>query len=168
MTHNNLVEKINELLKASIEALGYRLVDVDILGKTDLTLQIFVERLSGEPVVVQDCAIISQHISAILDVEDVIESSYILEVSSPGIDRVLTSAQDFQTYLGFEMRVKVIERIDGRRNFRGRLIAVEGEQVVIRVDNQEHKIALSNIERAKLVLTDDLIAFSNESNKTEH
>ena len=99
MTHNNLVEKINELLKTSIEALGYRLVDVDILGKTDLTLQIFVERLSGEPVVVQDCAIISRHISAILDVEDVIESSYILEVSSPGIDRVLTSAQDFQTFV---------------------------------------------------------------------
>ena len=168
MSGKNLIEKISRLLVDSIEALGFRLVDIEVRGSTDLTLQIFIERLSGEPLVVEDCAIVSRHISAILDVEDLIESSYVLEVSSPGIDKNLHTVQDFQTYLGFEARVKVIERVENRRNFRGRIVAAEEDMLTIRVENVEYKIALSNIEKAKLILTDDLIAFSNDSNQTKH
>jgi len=168
MKHRALITKINELLSESIKALGYTLIDVEILGKVDLTLQLFIEHLSGEPVTVDDCSIVSRHVSAILDVEDVIEASYLLEVSSPGIDRVLKKLSDFEAYLGFEVKVKVIERIDGRRSYRGKLLNLDQDQITIRVDNQDHVIAISNIEHAKPVLTKELIEFAYSKTKTKH
>lgn len=168
MKHNSLKAKIDAALSESVEALGYRLVNVEILGKSDLTVQLFVEKLSGGSMTLEDCSTVSKHVSAILDVEDMIESAYMLEVSSPGIDKILTTKEDFETYLGFEIKIKVIERIEGRRSYKGQLLKIEDDQLIIRVDNQDHMIALSNIEHAKLILTNDLIEFSRSTTKTEH
>jgi len=117
------------------------------------------ERRDRQPMTVEDCAEISRSVSALLDVEDPIPSAYSLEVSSPGIDRPLTRAQDFERFAGFEAKVETHRPVDGRKRFRGRLLGLdEASQVRLEIETQEVLIPYADIHRAKLVLTDDLIA----------
>ncbi len=121
-----------------------------------------VERRDGRTVTVGDCAAISRAVSAVLDVEDPVSGPYTLEVSSPGIDRPLVRLKDFERFAGFEARVETNRPIDGRRRFRGRLLGVEGETVRIRVEDATTDLPYVDIQRAKLILTDDLLAASQE------
>ena len=107
---------------------------------------------------VDDCADVSRALSAVLDVEDPIESSYTLEVSSPGIDRPLTRLADFERFAGHEAAVELTEPVEGQRRFKGRLLGVSGEEVRIAGAEREIKLPARKIRRAKLVLTDELLA----------
>ena len=113
---------------------------------------------------VEDCARISRDISTILDAEDPISDPYTLEVSSPGIDRPLVKLQDFTRFAGFEARLDTRVAIVDRKRFRGILRDVVGETIIIAVDGENYEIPFGDILRAKLVLTDELIAAS----QTEH
>jgi ribosome maturation factor RimP len=109
---------------------------------------------------VDDCARISRAVSAVLDVEDPISGEYVLEVSSPGIDRPLTRLKDFARWEGYEVRLETDEPIDGRRRFRGTLEGVRDGEVLLAIPEGTIGLAYGMIADAKLVLTDALIAES--------
>jgi ribosome maturation factor RimP len=151
-------ETIATAVEPAMAAAGYRLVRVAFTGGRRATLQIMAERTDEQPMTVEDCARLSHTISALLDVADPIGPSYMLEVSSPGLDRPLLKRQDFERFAGFEARLEVREPIAGRKRFRGRLKGVEGDDIAVEMDGETWRLPLNGLARAKLVLTDDLIA----------
>ena len=160
--------ELEQLFAPSLEALGYDVVRVTMGGAVKMrTLQVMAERKDRRNMTVEDCAEVSRVLSALLDVEDPIQGSYSLEVSSPGIDRPLVRPEDYTRFAGFEARVETRQPIEGRRRFRGRLKGVEDDRVIMNVMDVEDSavaiaIPLSDIERAKLVLTDELIKKSTQ------
>ncbi len=161
----NLPQRVEDLIGPTVEDLGYAVVRVQISGQQRLRLQVMVERLDGRPVVVDDCAELSRSISAVLDVEDPIDRAYVLEVSSPGIDRPLVRPDDYIRFAGFEAKVELGRPLDGRRRFRGRLLGLAGDAVRMRIDDAEVDLPYADIAKAKLVLTDDLLAAAEDVTK---
>jgi ribosome maturation factor RimP len=157
---NGLVDsgKIEALIAPSLEAMGYRVVRVAVTGGRRATLQVMAERVDDKAMTVEDCADISRTVSALLDVADPIATAYTLEVSSPGIDRPLVRREDFARFAGFEAKVELTAPVDGRRRFRGKLLGVEGDEVRLLVDAAPVALPLATVVRAKLVLTDELLA----------
>lgn len=157
---------VAQLIEPSLESMGYELVRVQINGgASDMCLQIMAERRDRVEMNVEDCASISRNISTILDVEDPISEAYTLEVSSPGMDRPLVRLEDFTRFAGFEARIDTRTAIVDRKRFRGKLEGVDGETVLIEVDGETYEIPFGDILRAKLVLTDELIAASQKARK---
>jgi len=107
---------------------------------------------------VEDCALISRNISALIDVEDPIEGTYALEVGSPGIDRPLTRLKDFEVWAGHDAKLETAELIDGRKRFRGLLAGIEEDEVLIEIDEGTIGLKFDWLVDAKLVMTDALIA----------
>ncbi|WJS85108.1 ribosome maturation factor RimP [Paracoccus sp. TOH] len=153
--------RLAEIISPVIEDLGFELVRIRLQGGKTATLQIMADRPEGG-INVDDCADISTAVSAVLDVEDPLEDAYHLEVSSPGIDRPLTRLKDFALFEGYEARLETNQPIDGRKRFKGVLAGVEGEEVLLNIDEggETHTIGLNFdwLSDAKLVLTDELIA----------
>jgi ribosome maturation factor RimP len=153
-------QQIAGIIEPSLDAMGYRLVRVALLGPRRATLQVMAERRDEAAMTVEDCAEISRSISALLDVADPIAGAYTLEVSSPGIDRPLVRPEDYDRFAGFEARIDLAEPLDGRKRFRGRLLGRSGEDVRLLADIGEVSLPLPSIARAKLVITDDLLALA--------
>lgn len=150
---------IEALVAPALAAMGYNVVRIQLSGQQRKRLQVMIERSDRRAIVVDDCAEVSRALSAILDVEDPIPGAYTLEVSSPGIDRPLVRADDFDRFAGFAARVELGRPLDGRRRFTGRIVGVEDGQVRLRLESEEDVgLPVADILRAKLVLTDDLIA----------
>ena len=149
-------QRIAEIINPVIEDMGFELVRIRLMGGQTKTLQIMADRPTGG-IEVDDCADISTAVSAIMDVEDPITDPYTLEVSSPGIDRPLTRLKDFETFEGYEVKLETADMIDGRRRFRGELAGVEGDEVLINVEEGTIGLEFTWLSEAKLVLTDDLI-----------
>jgi ribosome maturation factor RimP len=159
--------RIAAMIEPSLEAMGYSLVRVAHTGGRRPTLQIMAERRDGAGMTVADCEEISRNVSALLDVQDPIASSYMLEVSSPGIDRPLVRPQDYDRFAGFEAKLELGHGIEGRKRFRGRLVGRAGETVRLATEAGEVELPLGDVVRAKLVLTDDLLAAAQQ-NKITH
>jgi ribosome maturation factor RimP len=157
---------IETLLAPSLEAMGYRVVRVAFTGGRQATLQIMAERTDEAAMTVDDCAIISRNVSAMLDVADPIATSYMLEISSPGIDRPLVRREDYQRFAGFEAKVELSHPHDGRRRFRGLLKGLEGDAIQLDLGAETVKLPLAAIARARLVLSDALIAATNRNTRT--
>lgn len=154
-----LSQRIEQLISPSLAAMGYELVRVRLEGSgRGRTLQIMAERADREEMTVEDCAAISRDISAIIDVEDPIPGAFTLEVSSPGVDRPLVRLGDYDRFSGLEAKLETREPIDGRRRFQGRLAGCEGDRVRIECAGEEAVVPFDCISKAKLVLTDELIA----------
>ncbi|MEK7687481.1 MAG: ribosome maturation factor RimP [Pseudomonadota bacterium] len=152
----DLLRRIEDIVAPTIVGMGYELVRVHM--SRGGTLQIMVEPADGRPMDVEDCAVVSRALSAVLDVEDPISSAYTLEVSSPGIDRPLTRPKDYSRWAGHVARLETAEPVDGRRRFKGTLLGLEGDVVRLRLeDGQETGVPLSAVTRAKLEMTDALI-----------
>ena len=153
--------RLAEIITPVIEDLGFELVRVRLQGGKTATLQIMADRPEGG-INVDDCGDISTAVSAVLDVEDPIEDNYRLEVSSPGIDRPLTRIKDFVTFEGYEVRLETNQPIDGRKRFKGVLAGVEGDEVLLNIDEagttQTIGLNFDWLSDAKLLLTDELIA----------
>ncbi len=153
--------RLAEIVTPAIEGLGFELVRIRLMGGKTRTLQIMADRPDGG-IEVEDCARISTAVSAVLDVEDPIEEAYILEVSSPGIDRPLTRLKDFAMWDGYEARLETTELIDGRRRFKGTLAGTEDDEVLIEIEEGGKTVTIGLkfdwLSDAKLVLTDELIA----------
>ena len=147
------------IVTPTLEGMGYELVRLMLAGGREGRLQIMAERRDSGTMSVEDCAQLSRTLSAVLDVEDPIPGAYTLEVSSPGIDRPLTRPKDYVRWAGHIARIETSEPIDGRRRFKGVLLGLEGEDVKVRLEEGgETKVPLPLVQRAKLVLTDELIA----------
>ena len=149
--------RIAQTIEPSLEAMGYRLVRVVITSGRRATLQVMAERLDDQPMTVDDCAQISHSVSALLDIADPIPGAYMLEISSPGIDRPLVRTEDYDRFTGFEAKIELARPIDGRKRFRGRLLGTSRGNVRLATETGETELPLDAVGRAKLVLTDDLI-----------
>jgi len=149
---------VERLIAPSLSAAGFEIVRVVFLGGPSGTLQVMIERGDRRALSVDDCVEVSRTVSALLDVEDVIAGPYTLEVSSPGIDRPLTRPADFDRFAGFEAKLETRAPIDGRKRFRGRLLGLDGDRVRIVTPEGESLLPLNELQKAKLVLTDELIA----------
>jgi ribosome maturation factor RimP len=157
------VAELERLIEPIAEAMGYAIVRVRLTGANRPVLQVMAERADGT-MDVDDCAKLSRAISAAFEEDDPIESEYVLEVSSPGIDRPLTRRRDFEAYAGHEARLELKYPLDGRKRLRGTLRGLKGEDVLVEADlgpeqgRGEIAVPYMSIGEAKLVLTDDLIA----------
>lgn len=152
--------RIGGIIGPTLDGMGYELVRVQMLGTQRRTLQVMAERRDRRPMTVEDCADISRAVSAVLDVADPIRGAYTLEVSSPGIDRPLVRPEDFERFAGFEAKVETSRIVGGRRRFRGRLVGLSptGDVRMTTDDGEDLDLPFAEIDKAKLVLTDDLIA----------
>lgn len=148
--------RMAEIITPVIEDMGYELVRVRLMGGKSTMLQIMADKPEGG-IEVDDCAEISNAVSAVLDVEDPIADEYTLEVSSPGIDRPLTRLKDFDTFAGYEAKLETAELIDGRKRFKGELAGTEGDEVLINIEEGTIGLKFDWLVEAKLVLTDELI-----------
>ena len=155
-----------------LESLGFRLVRVLITGSTDRIVQIMAERPDGS-ISIDDCETISRGLSPVLDVADTVAGKYRLEISSPGIDRPLVRASDFEDWSGHEAKIELKEPVDGRKRFKGVLEGFEDGEVRINADvgdlgRQHLGFPVSLIADAKLVLTDELIREALTRAKKRH
>jgi ribosome maturation factor RimP len=148
---------LEPIIEPAVEAAGFRLVRLRLMGGHVKTLQIMAERPDGT-MNVEDCATLARALQDFLEKEDPIEGDFELEVSSPGIDRPLTRIADFARWAGHEARLDLHTPIDGRKRFRGTLLGLEGQDVTIQSQNQRLAVPFMQIAEAKLVLTDALIA----------
>ncbi|MCB1365904.1 MAG: ribosome maturation factor RimP [Rhodobacteraceae bacterium] len=148
--------RIAEIITPAIEDLGFELVRVRLMSGKSTILQIMTDRPDGG-IEVDECAAVSNAVSAVLDVEDPILDAYTLEVSSPGIDRPLTRLKDFDAFEGYEAKLETAEPIDGRRRFKGELAGIDGDEVLINVEEGTIGLKFDWLSEAKLVLTDELI-----------
>lgn len=156
-------DRIARLIAPTLDGMGYELVRVQLSGgRGRQTLQIMAERQDRAGMTVEDCADISRAVSAVLDVEDPLPGAYELEVSSPGIDRPLTRLEDYTRFAGFEAKLELSAPTDGRKRFRGRLKGVTGDRVAIETEDGELEVPFGSIQRAKLVLTDELLAAARD------
>lgn len=159
----DLISRIEAVIAPTAQAMGFELVRIRYGGGTRPVLQIMAERENGE-MSVEDCAQLSRTVSALLDVEDPISDEYVLEVSSPGIDRPLTRPKDFARYTGHIAKLEVAPPVNGQRRFRGTLAGLTGAAQDVLCLTPEAgeavEIPLAQIARAQLVLTDALIAES--------
>lgn len=146
----SLEERLTEMLAPSVEDLGYELVGIEYVraGKHS-TLRVYIDHEDG--ILVDDCATVSHQVSAIMDVEDPITNEYTLEVSSPGLERPLFTAQQYAAFVGEEVKVQLRMPIQNRRKWKGVITAVEGEIITLTVDGKEERLALSNIQKANIV-----------------
>ncbi|HWJ20625.1 MAG TPA: ribosome maturation factor RimP [Geobacterales bacterium] len=157
--------EIGALVEPVLEDMGFRLVRVVMSRRDGGTIQIMADKAGGT-INVDDCASISRRLSPLLDAHDPIEGRYFLEVSSPGIDRILVRPSDFEDWAGFETKVELKELIDGRRRFRGILEGYENGEMLLQVRLDEESepqtigLPVDLIQDAKLVLTDELIRAS--------
>ncbi len=143
-------EHLKDLLRPAIEALGCELWGLEYFTQGNKSsLVIFIEREDG--VGVEHCEQVSRQVSAILDVEDPITGEYRLEVSSPGWDRPLYTLEQFQRFVGEQVKVRLKVPMEGRRNFSGRLNGVEGDEVVVQVDDEEFLLPIETIDKANVV-----------------
>jgi ribosome maturation factor RimP len=157
--HEGLEARIANTILPSLRQMGYELVRVQVSGKERPTVQVMADRADGEPFLVEDCEAISHAIGAVLDVEDPIRGEWMLEVSSAGIDRPLTRAKDWNRFAGHVATVELVVPQDGRKRFRGIALGADAETARVKLeDGNEVAFPRGNIRKAKLVLTDELIA----------
>ncbi len=150
-------QAIVKLIEPSLTAMGYRVVRAVVTGGRRAILQIMVERIDEAPLTLDDCTAISRSVSALLDVADPIPGTYTLEISSPGIDRPLVRAEDYDRFSGFEARIDLTAPVEGRKRFRGRLLGTADGDIRLVTEGGEKRLPLAAVARAKLVLTDELI-----------
>jgi ribosome maturation factor RimP len=143
-------EVLQSIIEPVIMALGFQLWGLEYLGQGRHTLlRIYIDKEGG--INIEDCAEASRHISSILDVEDPISNEYTLEVSSPGLDRVLFTLKQFESHFGDVIKVRLTESFAGRRNFSGILKTIADEEVVLIVGEEEFSIPYELVEKANVV-----------------
>lgn len=150
-----------DLLDPVAEAAGYEIVRLRMMGGTQRRrLQVMAERPEDGEMSVEDCARLARALSEVLDAADPVPGEYLLEVSSPGIDRPLTRLKDFETYEGLEARIELDRLADNRKRFKGELAGIEGDNIAINMEDDPDNTALvpfAWVIDAKLVLSDELM-----------
>ncbi|MCP5162707.1 MAG: ribosome maturation factor RimP [Hahellaceae bacterium] len=141
---------LDELIRPVVEGLGYECWGIEFIaqGKNSL-LRIYIDKEAG--ILLEDCEVVSRQVSGVLDVEDPISEEYTLEVSSPGMDRPLFTLSQYQRWVGSVVQLKLRMAFEGRRKYKGLLKDVEGEDIVLVVDDHEYLLPLDSIEKANVV-----------------
>ena len=157
----DLCQKIQEMIEPSLTHLGYEIVRILLQGGDVKTVQVMVERIDRKDMTLDDCEKVSRTVSALLDVDDPFSSRYVLEISSPGIDRPLIKALDYVRFAGFDAKMETLVPLKGRRRFKGKILGLTDDEKSVRLDAEEGEVSieLENISKAKLILTDDLLKY---------
>lgn len=143
-------QKLTELLRPAVEEVGKTLLGIEFISAgNNSILRLFIDHENG--INVDDCAEVSRQVGALLDVEDPISSEYNLEVSSPGVDRPLFELAHFQEVIGETVNVKLSMPLNGRRKFKGPLVAIENDALIVEVDSIDYELLISNVDKANLV-----------------
>lgn len=141
--------RLRDMLEPAAEAVGYELIDVEIVGRgSDAVLRVYIDAPGG--ITVDDCAQASRQISAVLDLEDPIAGQYALEVSSPGLDRPLVKAEHFERVIGQKVKVTMRDYHMGRRRFAGELTGVTDKLAQVDVDGEVYELPIDDMDRARL------------------
>jgi len=154
----HLTDHIEKLLEPVLAAYGYGLVRVYLSGAQRPVLQIMIEHFDDSAITVDDCARVSRIVSTHIDVDNPIQSTFVLEVSSPGLDRPLVKPKDYQRFCGYEIVVMLTVLLNGRKRFVGRLEKATDEEIILtyKADNSENlveqKIRIADIKTAKLYI----------------
>ncbi len=157
--HLGLEARISAVIEPTLAHMGYEIVRVAVLGRDQPTVQVMADRADGALINIDDCERISEVVSATLDVEDIIKTRWTLEVSSAGIDRPLTRVKDWNRFTGHQARAETHMPIGGRKRFTGVVLGADDVHGRLRLDDgTEVALPLADLRRAKLVLTDALIA----------
>ena len=156
--HSGLEGRIAATIAPALLHMGYELVRVLVLGRERPTVQVMADRADGALITVSDCENITHQVSAMLDVDDPLPGAWTLELSSAGIDRPLTRLKDWVRFAGHQARVEMLMPVEGRRRFTGTILGADADAVRIRVETEEFSLPMGDIRRAKLMLTDELIA----------
>jgi ribosome maturation factor RimP len=148
-----------ELLDPVAEAAGYAIVRLRLMGGERRRLQVMAERPSDGDMGIDDCTKLSKAVSEVLDAAEVVKGEFVLEISSPGIDRPLTRLHDFETYEGYEARIELDRMAEGRKRFKGELAGVDDGNIAIDLEGEDHTalIPFAWVIDAKLVMTDALM-----------
>ncbi len=151
---------LQDMLEPIIDDLGYETVRILTIGQVNPTLQVMIDVKDGSrDITVDDCAKVSRAISTVLDEKDPIKDKYSLEVSSPGLDRPLTKPEHFARFVGYTAKVETINEVDKRKRIKGEILSLdENNNVHMDMDGKEFVIAFDNIAKAKIVITDELLA----------
>ncbi len=143
-------QKLTELLRPAVEETGKSLLGIEYISAgNNSILRLFIDHENG--IDVDDCAEVSRQVGALLDVEDPISSEYNLEVSSPGVDRPLFEIAHFQAVVGEIVNIKLSIPLNGRRKFKGPLVAIENNNLIIEVDSIDYELPIGNVDKANLV-----------------
>ena len=154
----DICNKIATEIEPTLNDMGYDLVRVALNGNETKVLQVMAERKDRVDMTVDDCADVSRAVSALLDVSDPFAGRYTLEVSSPGLDRPLVRAEDYARFKGDIAKIELNHEINGRKRFKGTLKGLENNNtVVFDFEGTEMKVPFADIQKAKLMLTDELI-----------
>lgn len=157
--HAGLDARIAAAIAPTLADMGYELVRVLILGRERPTVQVMADRADGSQIAVEDCERITHAVGAVLDVDDPLPGAWTLEISSAGIDRPLCRVKDWVRFAGHQARVEMLAPLDGRRRFNGTILGADADAARLRLeDGVEVFLPLADVRRAKLVLTDALIA----------
>ncbi len=141
--------QVVNVIEPVVTGLGYELVGAEFgQAENGTTLRVYIDKPEG--IVMEDCAAVSRQLNAVLDVEDTIKSAYLLEVSSPGVDRPLFTEAQFSAQIGQDVRVRLTDGVGGRRNFKGPLIAVKDGVAIVEVDGIDYELTISDIEQAHI------------------
>ncbi|ARD23432.1 MULTISPECIES: ribosome maturation factor RimP [Shewanella] len=145
-----LETKLTEMLTVPVEALGFQLWGIEFVhaGRHSI-LRVFIDGENG--INIEDCAEASRQVSAVLDVEDPISTEYTLEVSSPGVDRPLFTAEQYAAYIGEDAKVQLTMPVAGSRNLKGAITAIEGQMLTITVDGEDLIVALDNVRKGNII-----------------
>ena len=146
---SDLRDRLIGMLEPELAAIGYELVELEYKGRGKAGLvRLYIDRPDG--VGLDDCERVSRRVSALLDVEDPVPGQYDLEVSSPGLDRPLRTAEHYRRFVGETVKVQTVRPLEGRRRFKGPLVGFDGETLRVAVDGVERAIPLEAVERASL------------------
>lgn len=167
-TKTDLDARVLTIVEPIAADLGLRIVRLRVMAGRRPVLQIMAERKSDGQMNVSDCEALSRASSAALEVEDPIRDAYVLEVSSPGLERPLTSLEDFKHYSGYLARLELDRLVEGRKRFRGVLAGIDGENIDIDLDGEKEtaQIPFAWVSEAKLLITDALIEEGQKAKAT--
>jgi ribosome maturation factor RimP len=154
----DLSSQVSNLVEPILEDLGYSLVRVEFGKCEEPKLQVMAEPSDGSRMTTGQCAEISRRILPALDKASFMPEVYQLEVSSPGLDRPLVKKQDYIRFTGYEVKIELNEMKNGQRRFRGKLAGIQGEHVSLIANNKEYVFPYDKIIRAKIVITDQILA----------
>ncbi len=152
-----LENQIYEIITDTVTDMGMSVVRVSVSGDRNKTVQVMIEQSDGSLPTIEQCAKVGKALSTLFDVHDIINEKYFLEVSSPGMDRPLVKFSDYERFCGRDIKLELTEPIDGRKRFKGKLVAAEDDSITLLSEEQEFKFEFNNIHKAKLIITDDLL-----------
>lgn len=143
-------DRLWSLIEPAVEGLGYELAGIEYLAQgRNSVLRVYIDHEDG--ILVEDCANVSHQVSGLLDVEDPIKGNYSLEVSSPGVDRPIFTLEQFIRFTGAEVQIRLNTPVNERRKLTGLIKQVDGDTVIIEMDDQEYRLSLDDIDTARLV-----------------